>query len=228
MEKLLKASFLSIETMEVGRPYDVSHFNIYLNAYDHEEKENRSKKVSHLVYKGRWDVYEMRTLNGYVLLRGNLDHRVFDPILGKYIKLKDIKRGSAQLKTGETIEFEVINTGKKEPIVDLQIDGENYFTNGILSHNTTFHTYAESNTVPWERVRDFIRKVIENSRLPYVTWSPTIRVCQRHGLVTEPSSGSVCPFCLEETKTEYNKKRAQLEEKKNRLLESFKVSGDPC
>jgi ribonucleoside-triphosphate reductase len=96
----------------------------------------------------------------------------------------------------------------------------------LLTGGTVFHTYAENNDVQWNKVRDFIRKVITNTKIPYVTWSPTIRVCSKHGLINDPSAGDTCPLCLEETKTEYGKKLEELEERKSRLLKEFTISGD--
>jgi ribonucleoside-triphosphate reductase len=96
------------------------------------------------------------------------------------------------------------------------------FTGGVV-----FHSYSESNDIPAEKVKEFIKKVILNTRIPYVTWTPTIRVCQKHGIITNTTSNDTCPFCLEEAKTEYSKKLTELEEHKNRLLESLSTTGQP-
>ena len=96
----------------------------------------------------------------------------------------------------------------------------------LFTGGTVFHTYAESNDVPWERVKDFIKKVIENTRIPYVTWSPTIRVCQKHGMINDKNSGDTCPLCLAETRQEYEKKLNELEAKKAELEKTFEVKGD--
>jgi ribonucleoside-triphosphate reductase len=94
----------------------------------------------------------------------------------------------------------------------------------LLTGGTVFHTYAESNDIPGEKVKGFIKKVILNTKLPYVTWSPTIRICQKHGLIFETNSVDTCPLCLEAARQEYTTKLSELEEKKNKLLTELKVS----
>jgi hypothetical protein len=226
MKSLLEKIGFAIEDMEEGIPYDVRDKKVRLLSFDHRTKKNGYKLVEKVIYKGVHPVWEAVTDGGYVLLRGKSDHIIYDVRKGVYVRFCDVEDGYCLLETGEETYFKITQTKKKEPIVDIQIEDENYFTNSILSHNTTFHTYAESNDVPWEKVRDFIKKVIYNSRLPYVTWSPTIKVCQRHGMIMESTNGNVCPLCLEEAKTEYRNKRAELEERKSNLLKGLVVSGD--
>jgi ribonucleoside-triphosphate reductase len=61
---------------------------------------------------------------------------------------------------------------------------------------TVLHMYM------WERIsnaktcRDFVRKVIENYQLPYITVTPTFSICPIHGYI--PWEHDFCPKCDEE------------------------------
>ena len=105
--------------------------------------------------------------------------------------------------------------------IDVQERLQPLFTGG-----TVFHTYAENNTVPWEKVRDFIKKTMFETKLPYITWTPTLRECQKHGQIVEGHSNDTCPFCLKEAMDEYNKKLAELKTMEAGLLDNEeKVNG---
>jgi hypothetical protein len=209
IENLFKKIGYEIKDMEINKGYNIKNKNIQLLAYDHKLKQNTYKQVEYIIYKGLHEVWEMRTLDNYILLRGKEDHKVFNPINNEYIMLKNIKKGFSLLKSGEIIEFYVTNTKKIEPIVDIQIDGQNYFTNGLLSHNTVAHLFLGEQINDWKKVKNFIKKVIINSELPYITISPTFSMCQRHGYIPGDANG-VCPKCREEQLEQYAKKKLKL------------------
>jgi hypothetical protein len=51
--------------------------------------------------------------------------------------LCDVESGVALNTSGKKIPFTVVSSGKQEPVVDMEVEGnQNYFSNGILSHNT--------------------------------------------------------------------------------------------
>jgi ribonucleoside-triphosphate reductase len=98
----------------------------------------------------------------------------------------------------------------------------------MLTGGTVFHFFAENNNIPGEKVKELIKKIINNTRLPYVTWSPTIRICNKHGMIFDSMNNDVCPMCLEESKKSYNEKLLNLEEQKFKLLEELKINSPCC
>ena len=58
--------------------------------------------------------------------------------------------------------------------------------------------------------RDFVKKVLANYRLPYITITPTFSVCPKHGYIA--GEYEFCPICDKEKKAEKLKKLAKLQE----------------
>ena len=76
-------------------------------------------------------------------------------------------------------------------LLDLQDDLQTKYTGG-----TTVHMFAGERCSNNETMKNFVRKVCENYKLPYFTFSPTFSVCPNHGyLVGEQDT---CPTCGEE------------------------------
>jgi len=90
---------------------------------------------------------------------------------------------------------------------------QNLYTGG-----TTFHTYLGEGLDDWQKIKDFIKKVMYNTKLPYLTITPTFSHCQVHGFIKGNTQG-VCPKCKDEAVESYKEKLSELEEKKKRLIE---------
>lgn len=215
MENLFNKCNLSIENMEENKPYNIEDKNIKLLAYDFESKTNKYKTIKYLVFKGVHDVWEAVAENGEVLLRGKHDHKVWDSRKKDFFKFEDMTEGYGLLKTGEEVYFNVRKTNKKEPIVDLQIEDKNYYTNEILSHNTVFHSFLGQQIEDWQATKNYIRKVFENSKIPYLTISPVYSICSVHGYLQGKQER--CPLCRDEQIKAYKKKLNELKKKKAEL-----------
>lgn len=74
--------------------------------------------------------------------------------------------------------------------LDLQEDIQAKYTGG-----TVFHAYAGERITNPTSVKLLVRKVCENYRLPYFTFSPTFSVCPTHGYLA--GEQQVCPTCQE-------------------------------
>ena len=96
----------------------------------------------------------------------------------------------------------------------------------LFTGGTVMHTFGENNAVPWERIRDYIKKVITETKLPYVTWTPTLRECQKHGQILEGNSNDICPICLKEARDGYEKKLAELRALEEALLNDKEEQND--
>lgn len=74
--------------------------------------------------------------------------------------------------------------------LDLQEDLQTRYTGG-----TVFHAYAGERIGNSVSVKLLVRKVCENYRLPYFTFSPTFSVCPTHGYLA--GEQETCPECQE-------------------------------
>jgi anaerobic ribonucleoside-triphosphate reductase len=74
--------------------------------------------------------------------------------------------------------------------LDLQEDIQAKYTGG-----TVFHAYAGERVTNPNGVKLLVRKVCENYRLPYFTFSPTFSVCPTHGYLA--GEQEACPKCKE-------------------------------
>ncbi len=68
---------------------------------------------------------------------------------------------------------------------------------------TVLHLYMRERLVSADSCRAFVKKVIENFRLPYVTVTPVFSICQKHGYIS--GEYEYCPHCDEEIIYEYEK-----------------------
>lgn len=82
-------------------------------------------------------------------------------------------------------------------VLDLQDDLQCQYTGG-----TVLHLYVDNPLPDKDVARNLVRKVVTNYKLPYVTITPTIRVCEKHGEVLNSKDG-YCPHCDRELLEKY-------------------------
>ncbi|QKJ23072.1 ribonucleoside triphosphate reductase [Poseidonibacter lekithochrous] len=75
--------------------------------------------------------------------------------------------------------------------LELQDELQCKYTGG-----TVLHLYMREKISSTEACRKFIKSVITNFRLPYITVTPVFSVCQKHGYIT--GEHEFCPKCDEE------------------------------
>lgn len=128
---------LNYVSMEKNIPFDISNLNLKIKSFNHEKNEVEYRKILSVIRKDDSEVYELKNGDN-ILLRCTANHRIFNPEINDYIYIGDVEKGSVQNEVGEIIPFNVVKTSELSPILDLEVEGnENYFSNGILSHNTT-------------------------------------------------------------------------------------------
>ena len=137
MENLFKKVNLSYKEMKPFEFYDISDKKLYTSSYNEDTKKVEKKQILGLVYKGEFPIYELRTKSGDVILKGSPNHKIFDVAKNDYFELKDIETATLLDKALNHIDAVVVKTDKTDHIVDISVEGnENYFSNGVLSHNT--------------------------------------------------------------------------------------------
>jgi len=62
---------------------------------------------------------------------------------------------------------------------------------------TVFHTFVGESQLPIDSVKQLIKKVTANFRLPYITLSPTFSICPNHGYIF--GEHFHCPKCQAES-----------------------------
>ena len=138
MENLFSRVGLNYKNMDFDVPYDVSDKNIKIKSYNHKTNKTEMKRIISLVRKRDSKVYHLVNKHGDILLKCSSAHKIFDIEKNKYFHVGDIESGKALNNNGDVIDFFVKETNEIVPIVDMEVEGnKNYFTNGILSHNTT-------------------------------------------------------------------------------------------
>lgn len=76
--------------------------------------------------------------------------------------------------------------------LDLQDEIQTMYTGG-----TVLHIFVGERIDNPESVKNLIKKICENYKLPYITITPTFSVCPSHGYIS--GEYSLCPQCGEET-----------------------------
>ena len=76
---------------------------------------------------------------------------------------------------------------------------------------TVFHIYLSESIDDWQKCKEFVKKVLYNSTLPYITISPSYSICQYHGYIRGETT--VCPKCKAEQIEKYQKMIEKLKAK---------------
>jgi len=63
----------------------------------------------------------------------------------------------------------------------------------LYTGGTVFHIYLGEKLYSWKAAAELVKKVMWNSRLPYITLTPTFSICATHGYIT--GEHKQCPLC---------------------------------
>lgn len=137
MEELFNHCGFNCHYMDKNNFQDVSNLNIKVKSFNHKTETIEFKRVLKIVRKDDSFVYEL-TNNNKVMLRCSGNHRIWDEDKKEYVHVQDVREITALNNKGTKVTLNVVKTKEVSPIVDMEVeDNANYFTNGILSHNTT-------------------------------------------------------------------------------------------
>ena len=114
-----------------------------------------------------------------------LDKKFFDGI--KCANEQDYKKGAKPFYTNST-QLPVNYTDDIFELLDNQDDLQTKYTGG-----TVVHIFAGERVYDTNVVKNLVRKVCENYRLPYFTFTPTFSICPTHGYVA--GEHFKCPDC---------------------------------
>ncbi len=114
-----------------------------------------------------------------------LDKKFFDGI--KCANEQDYRKGAKPFYTNST-QLPVNYTDDIFELLDNQDDLQTKYTGG-----TVVHIFAGERVYDTNVVKNLVRKVCENYRLPYFTFTPTFSICPTHGYVA--GEHFKCPDC---------------------------------
>ncbi len=100
--------------------------------------------------------------------------------------------------------------------LDLQDELQTKYTGG-----TVFNGFLGERIKDWEACRELVKAIATGYHLPYFTISPVFSVCPVHGYIE--GEHQWCPKCHEEKESAINNEIAELEARKNELLEETTV-----
>lgn len=118
-----------------------------------------------------------------------LDKQKFDAI--KCANQREYENGAKPFYTNST-QLPVNYTDDIFELLDKQDELQTKYTGG-----TVVHIFAGERVYDTKVVKNLVKKVCENYKLPYFTFSPTFSICPEHGYVagehfTCPDCGSAC------------------------------------
>lgn len=102
-----------------------------------------------------------------------------------------LKDGAAPYYTNST-HLPVNYTDDLFEVLDLQDDLQTKYTGG-----TVIHLFLGERIQSHDTVKQLVKKIAENYRLPYFSITPTFSVCQQHGYLE--GEHAQCPHCGEQT-----------------------------
>jgi ribonucleoside-triphosphate reductase len=103
---------------------------------------------------------------------------------------EEFKKGAEPFYTNST-HLPVNYTDDIFEALDLQDDLQTKYTGG-----TVFHGFIGELKADWKSVRDLVKKISENYKLPYFTITPTFSICPSHGYLA--GEYKKCPKCEKE------------------------------
>lgn len=138
MDQLFHTLGFDYRSLSENEWVDISDKNVTIKSFNHLSNSPEMKKILKLVRKSDSMVYNVKTKQNEILFRCTGAHRVFLQDQNKYENVENLKSFIALTSSNQIIECEVEKTLDICPILDIEVEGnQNYFSNGILSHNTT-------------------------------------------------------------------------------------------
>lgn len=141
MEELFKEFGLNCETMKVGIPYNVTKANIEIEAFNEKENKKTWAKIFYAIKKEKQSSFKIKLKNRNTFeepMAGNHFVAIFIHETGKvdYVYVKDLFTGMKVVTIDGNDEIEAIEKLEDDYVYDINTETTNYYSNGILSHNT--------------------------------------------------------------------------------------------
>jgi ribonucleoside-triphosphate reductase len=146
-------------------------------------------------------------LSDYQEETGNIYNLEATPAEGtsyRLAKLDKARYGSIQVANEDNLRpgVEPFYTNSSQMPVDTSSDlfdvlGHQNKLQPLYTGGTVFHTFLGEKMPSWKAAASLVRKMAENTNIPYFTLTPTFSICAGHGYITGEEQS--CPTCGDET-----------------------------
>jgi intein/homing endonuclease len=134
-------------SMKINERVDVSDKGYYIQSFSLKENKNEEKLIKNIISKNDSTAYVVFLENGN-LFKVSLDHKMlisWEKDISKlhYVEVRHLINAKENYYTysedGEFLKTNITKTEEVIPILDLEVeDFSNYFSEGVVSHNTIF------------------------------------------------------------------------------------------
>lgn len=139
LEELFSECGYPYDSLEENETVNIEDKNIEIASYDHKTNAVVFKKVLTLVRKHdakQWELHRPQQDPNQPIIKGTEEHKVYDPIEEAYVPLREAT--VVMESRGFPVEVFAVETSRMMPVLDIEVEDTHcYFTNNILSHNTT-------------------------------------------------------------------------------------------
>jgi hypothetical protein len=91
----------------------------------------------------------------------------------------------------------------------------------VFVHNTVVHFFLGERLTNPNSAKIFVRKILENFEIPYITLTPSFSICPKHGYI--PGEHEFCPYCDEELKEKARKGELENNKKSGKIDIDLKI-----
>lgn len=170
MEELFSEFGLDCETMNVNSPYNVSEADLEIKAFDEQKNKIVWAKILYAIKKEKQSSFRIKLKNRKdfeMPMAGNHFIAIYRHENGKvdYTYIKDLFVGMKLVTIDGYDEVEKIEKLEDDFVYDITTETGNYYSNGILSHNTMMsHAIATTGGYALKYVASTLNRVrkIEN------------------------------------------------------------------
>ena len=136
-----------VEDMEINQFYDVSHLKVGIKSFNHISNEIEYNLINKIVRKKDSDKFIIKgngfefntSANHKLLIKIHLTKKEYYEEVKTIIDILKIQPVYVLDESANWVELESITKDGTTQILDLEVDRtNNYFSNGILSHNTIY------------------------------------------------------------------------------------------
>ncbi len=141
VENLFKKAGVEWRELSFNESIDIRKKDIFIKSLNLNTGEPEFRKVLYLIRKEDCFVYRIKDQNGNEVFKASPNHKVFskkENSWGFYHLCSLDKKFISLNDKGDILNLKYEVTNESFPILDFSVEeNENYFANGVLSHNTT-------------------------------------------------------------------------------------------
>ena len=228
LENLLEISFSTLEKKrvvinELFKDGLYPYTKRYLKGFSNHFSTIGINGMNELIRNFSNDAYDISSKEGEAIALEILDF-IRDRIKGFQERSGNLYNLEATPAEGTTYRFAKEDKKRYPNIIQAGLNDKIYYTNSTqlpvdftqdpfeallkqdifqtkYTGGTVLHLYMNERLESIDSTREFLKTVMENFRLPYITITPIFSVCEKHGYIS--GEHKYCPKCDEEIVNEY-------------------------